>query len=199
MIKKVVVFIFCCFIKLSALVSQSNVSIDTILLLKASSNIPIMTSMENMILSIGITNSYNISFNHTVSIRPLTVNDKTKDTIYYFNAILCRKKGISYYENNGRVRLSYIDLKKNKDVFISTDKIILSRNLMLEELMKIYNYTFEDIAGPQARIMAPYPMRKCHCFYQINFSTGEQEPANIELYFDCKKRLRFISITACDF
>ena len=122
-----------------------------------------------------------------------------KDTFICFNNIYYVKKGISYIEKNGKVRLKYINLKKNKKVFISIDKINLSRTLTLEELIKTYGYKEEDIAGPQIGLMAPYPMRKCRCFYQVNFSTGEHKPANIELYFDCRKKLSFMSIGTNDF
>jgi hypothetical protein len=171
--------------------------LDTIKLTDANSNIPILTSTENLILSLGCSSFMIFNSSHRIRTFPLTATDK--DTSFCFNVIFYSKKGITYLEKDKKVRLRDIDFKRNRDVFIHFDKISFSRELTLAELMKIYHYTDENIVGSQVGIMAPYPMRKCRCFYQVNFSTGEYKAVNIELYFDCKMRLRFMSIGAYDF
>jgi len=176
---------------------NSQSMLDTIKLSEMQSdNVLILSSKDSLTKIYGtpIFVSYNNRFNIRKSWR---TSIKERDTVFYFNILSYPR--MSYFEKDGRIRLSYFDLKKNKKTVIHTSKLQLSNHLSLEELMKIYNYTFKDIAGPQLGIMAPYPMKKCRCFYQVNFSTGEHESVNIELYFDCKKKLRFLNIDAYDF
>jgi len=178
---------------------NSQPLLDTIMLSEMQSkNVLILSSKDSLIKFYGtpIFVSYNRRFYIS---KEWNTPTKEQDTVFYFYFNILSYPRMSYFEKDGRIRLSYFDLKKNKKAVIHTSKLQLSYHLSLEELMKIYNYTFKDIAGLQLGIMAPYPMRKCRCFYQVDFSTGEHESVNIELYFDCKKKLRFLNIDAYDF
>jgi len=178
-------------INMSVCYGQENPRLDTIKLANMYSDIPILSSTENLILCLGTCSSMSFNFYANVHISNALTH---KDTLFYFNKVYYSKKGISYLEKNGTVILQDFDFKKNKKMIFLTEKIQLCRNLTLDELMKIYHYTNENVAGPQVGLMAPYRMRKCRCFYQVNFLTGEPINAKIELYFDCRKNLRYMLI-----
>jgi hypothetical protein len=164
---------------------QASLELDTIKLLNIISNdMPICTSKDTLFTYLGYPDFIDTSI--TFRILPISIYSSVKDTFFVLNCFNYYDAGLSYLEKNGKVRLFDIDLKKHKKTIFTTDKMQLSYKFSLKQLMKVYKYTFEDIA-PQLGIMAPYPMRKCRCFYRVDFSTGEQVLVNIELYVDCRK------------
>jgi hypothetical protein len=177
---------------------QNEENFDTIRLENIRSHIPIVSSVENLMLCFGIpcdlythnqsTTIYMHEDNHTIEKIKCRLNQVT-----YF------QKGISYFEKNGTVRLNYIDFKRNKQVFMSTEKIILSRALTLEELMQKYNYSKEDVSEPFNGFLAPYPTKKSDTTRCVKFLTGEPNRISIELYFDKTNHLRYMFIGANDF
>jgi hypothetical protein len=64
--------------------------------------------------------------------------------------------------------------------------------------MQAYQYTDEDIEKITG-VMAPDLIEKNHRVYRVTFSTGEHERVIIELLFDSRKKLRFMSIDAYGF
>lgn len=192
----VIMFFITLFLGLNA---QNNTFLDTIKLSDMiSKNVVIISEKENLIRHSGLPSL-------TDDNRPFYYNKKNiysneKDTVFYFNVLVYPENKMSYIEKNGKVRLKYFDFEKNKEAVIFTPKFELSRDLKLDELKQEYQYTDSDIGNPLPGILAPwYPNEGNDCFYSVFFSTGEYENVRIELYFDCKKKLRFMVIGACDF
>jgi hypothetical protein len=158
-----------------------------------SSNVLIIADLEDLIRLHGVPDY--IDEDMPFNLRRKTVFSTDNDTLFYLNT-LTYFNSMSYIEKNGRVRLTYLDFETNKEAVIYMPKLKLHRNLKLKEMTRAYNFSFEI---EKQTLLIPYEMEGEQCFYQVAFSTGEHERVMIELYFDCKKRLRFISIGAYDF
>lgn len=178
---------------------QIDTSLDTIKLSDMKSkNVVIIAEKEDLIRHSGIPSLTDDNKLFRYYKRYTYSNEK--DTVFYFNVMVYLESKMSYIEKNGKVRLMYFDFKKNKKAVICTPKLKLSRNLKLDELKQEYQYTDSDIGNPLPGILAPwYPNEENDCFYSVFFSIGEFENVHIELYFDCKKKLRFMAIGAYDF
>lgn len=187
------------FFSFSYLQGQPKNSLDTIRLEELKSkNVFIITEKDNLIKSLG--EPVLIDENKLFRYKKRFIHSNEKDTMFFFNVISYGNNKMSYIEKNGKVRLKYLDFKKNKKAVIITSLLKLSRRLRLGELKQVYQYTDLDIGDSQNGILAPwYPNQKNNCFYRIDFSTGEHGNVYIELYFDCKRKLRYMSIGAYDF
>ena len=183
----------------SIVMGQWGIGLDTIKLSDLKSdNVPILTTKENLVKIFG--EPSRITYNHEFYIYQYNEYRRVKDTVLIFNVLYYPNNAMAYIEKNGKIRLLNIDLKKIKKATITAPNFQLSRKLTLEQLKQSYpHYTNEYIAGSQIGLMSPYPMRKCRCFYQTGFSTGEHYGIEIELYFDCRKKLRYIEIKGYDF
>jgi hypothetical protein len=188
----IIPLLFHCFFSLC----QENYKIDTIKLSNLHSNIPIISSITYLMI---ITENVPCSMDFNKEI--YTYNRIGKhDTTFIFNSIYCYSKGLAYYEKEGRIRLLHADFKLNPYIVISTNKIVLSKDLTMEDVKKAYNYTEDDFAVPQLGIMQPYePKKRSDRFYAIRFSTGEHDGTYMILYFDKKKKLRYLYINAYAF
>lgn len=169
-----------------------NVSLDTLSIEKMISNIPIVGRIEHLFFILDKPKQTYCTFNKNV--RSVLFDDRKKNE-YLVNTIGTLDGSLQYYEKNGRIRLYFVDFKYCTNIYIRINDLTLSRNLTLAELMKNYNYTDSDIAGPQLGIMAPYETSKKDRFYKVDFTTGESKDVRIELYFDKKKKLRCMYIT----
>lgn len=181
------------------LYAQIDTSLDTIKLSDMiSKNVVIISEKEDLIRHFGLPSL--TDDNKPFHYYKRYTHSNEKDTVFYFNVMVYPENKMSYIEKNGKVRLKYFDFEKNKNAVICTPKFELSRNLKLDELKQEYQYTDSDIGNPLPGILAPwYPNEGNDCFYSVFFSTGESENVRIELYFDCKKKLRFMAIGAYDF
>ena len=116
---------------------------------------------------------------------------------YTVNYIYNRRRGIAYFEEFGKVRLRHLDFKKNKQlrIYVVDKNVELSYRASLHDILKIYNY---EMPSPQVYLFAPYndkhSINKNKCFYEIAFSTGENNHTLMYLYFDEKHHLRYIEI-----
>lgn len=104
---------------------------------------------------------------------------------------------VQYVEENGDIRLHYLDFKKRKGsiMFLWEPNISLSYKTTLEEFLKAFN----EPEFPESGIasMAPYNYKLKHWrkkYYVLGYYTGENKYTCIVFYFDHKQHLRFVEI-----
>ena len=173
--------------------------LDTIKLSEMKSDdVLIIADKEDLIKLFGIPDyvEKDIRFNR----HRRSIYSTDKDTVFYFNTLTYFKKGISYVEKDGRIRLTYFDFEKNKEAVIYTPKLKLHGKLKLSDIKRAHNYNYKDenirkIIG----VMADALIEGSRCVYTTAFSTGEHEVILIELYFNSKKKLRYMTIGAYGF
>jgi len=170
--------------------------LDTIRLSEMKSdNVLIIGSFEDLIRLHG-TSDY-ISENNQFNFYRKGVYSTNKDTVLYFNVLYFHPNfKMCYIEKDGRVRLKYFDFKLNKKAVIYIPKIKLHRKLKLDEVIQAYQIPNDSIVKIKRGIVAG--QKECYVYWLI-FSTGEHERVMLELDFDSKKKLRFMSIGAYDF
>jgi len=130
----------------------------------------------------------------------LYINPDPNNTMrecYTVNYIYNRRRGIVYFEEFGKVRLRYLDFKKNKNlkIFVVNKNVMLSYKTSLRDILEDFNY---EMPSPQVYCLAPYNdkhrINKHKCFYETSFSTGEKDHTMMHLYFDEKHHLRYLEI-----
>ena len=176
--------------------------LDTIRLSEMKSdNVFIIADKEELIRAFGMPCHIEKDFQFNCYTRSIYSTDK--DTVFYLNSLTYYKNyevSMSYVETDGRIRLTYFDFKINKKAVIYTPKLKLHRKLKLSDVKRAHNYSYKDeniikIIG----VMADALIEGSRCIYKTGFSTGEHEMVLIELYFDSKKRLRYMTIGAYGF
>lgn len=121
----------------------------------------------------------------------------TTQECYTVNFVYNRKRGIAYFEEFGKVRLRHLDFKRNRQliIYVKDTNVELSCKTSLRDILEIYDY---EMPSPQVYLFAPYndnnSINKNKCFYEIAFSTGENDNTLMYLYFDEKYHLRYIEI-----
>ena len=170
--------------------------LDTIRLSEMKSgNVFIIADREELIKRYGMPGHIEKDFQFNCYTRSIYSTDK--DTVFYLNSLTYYKNyevSMSYVETEGRIRLTYFDFKINKNAVIYTPKLKLHRKLKLSDVKRAYNYNHTFIKQTVG-LEAPELIKG----YIIAFSTGEHECATIELVFDSKKKLRYMTIGAYGF
>jgi hypothetical protein len=166
-----------------------------------SNNVLIIADKDDLIRLCGVPCS--IYENQQFNCYTNFVHSTDKDTVFYFNILTYRKNydnTMSYIEKNGKIRLTYFDFKINKKAVIYTPKLKLHRKLKLSDVKRAYNYNekYKDM-GKVIGVMADALIEGSRCVYHVVFSIGVHECAIIELLFDSKKKLRYMTIRAYDF
>ena len=116
---------------------------------------------------------------------------------YIVNYVYNRKRGIAYFEKFGKVRLRHLDFKKNKQlrIYVVDKNVKLSYKTSLRDILELFDY---KMPSPQVYCLAPYNdkhrINKNKCFYEIAFSTGENDHTKMYLYFNEKFHLRYMEI-----
>lgn len=166
-------------------------------------NLPIEGTTVDLFLFLNNSNRITISTNEPISYHHLWRTDSTMESgvdEYVVNIITVKGKGISYFENNGKIRLATLDFKKNRNVkiqLLGPLSVLLSRKLKMEQLLQISQ---EEPPIPIPYTHAPFNLkRKTYpanvAYYEFVYFTGENNGGTfLHLYFDNKKRLRMISI-----
>lgn len=164
-------------------------------------NIPIEGATTDLFLFLNNSKRMTISTNVPISYHHLWRTDSIMESgvdEYVVNQITV--KGITYFENNGKIRLATIDFKKNREVriqLLGSLSLLLSRKLKMEELLQLSK---EEHPAPTPYTHAPFNLkRKTYptnvAYYEFVYFTGENNGGTfLHLYFDNKKRLRMISI-----
>ena len=111
------------------------------------------------------------------------------DTTLYYKLIYYFDKGLTYAEKDNRVCISAIEFYKNKLNILHTNKIDLNWETQIKDIVSIFHLGKKEIIKEKLRLLeydSPY-------FYTITLSRGFS-PTDIQLIFDKKKKLLFISI-----
>lgn len=126
---------------------------------------------------------------HKCRITYLKTNGEWYDTTLYYKLIYYFDKGLTYAEKDNRVFITAIEFYKNKLNSLHTNKIDLNRETRIRDLVSIFHLKKNEIIREKLRLLeydSPY-------FYTITLSRGFS-PTDIQLIFDKKKKLLFISI-----
>ncbi len=116
-------------------------------------------------------------------------NGEWFDTTLYYKLIYYFDKGLTYAEKDNRVCITAIEFYKNKLNTIHTNKINFNRETRIRNLVSIFHLKKNEILKQKLRLLeydSPY-------FYTVTLSRGFY-PTDIQLIFDKKKKLLFISI-----
>lgn len=138
------------------------------------------------------------TFNFELKYYPWTIED-TAIYVYRVNWIHEKKKHVTYLsDNEGNIRLRYLDFKLARGSFLSLGDVglFLSYNTTLDDFIKAFNITDTIEFGPEC--MAPYNYKFRHCrhrqFTNLWFCTDEGRRTHIIFYFDHKRRLRCVEL-----
>lgn len=116
---------------------------------------------------------------------------------YTVNYIYNKRRGIAYFEEFGKVRLRHLDFKRNRQlkIYVLDKNVELSYRTSLRDILEAYDY---EMPSPQVYLFAPYNekhrINKNKYFYEIAFSTGENNHTLMYLYFDERYHLRYLEI-----
>ena len=138
------------------------------------------------------------TFNFELKYYPWTIED-TAIYVYRVNWIHEKKKHVTYLsDNEGNIRLRYLDFKLARGSFLSLGDVglFLSYNTTLDDFIKAFNITDTIEFGPEC--MAPYNYKFRHCrhrqFTNLWFYTDEGRRTHITFSFDHKRRLRCVEL-----
>lgn len=138
------------------------------------------------------------TFNFELKYYPWTIED-TAIYVYRVNWIHEKKTKTCYLsDNDGNIRLRYLDFKKAHGSFLSLGDVslYLSYNTTLDEFIKAFNIT--DTIEFEAELMAPYNYkyrrRKHRQFTNFWFWTDEGRRTHITFSFDHKRQLRCVEL-----
>ena len=138
------------------------------------------------------------TFNFELKYYPWTIDD-TAIYVYRVNWIHEKKKHVTYLsDNEGNIRLRYLDFKLARGSFLSLGDVglFLSHNTTLDDFIKAFNIKDTIEFGPES--MAPYNYKFRHWrhrqFTNLWFYTDEGRRTHIIFYFDHKRRLRCVEL-----
>ena len=138
------------------------------------------------------------TFNFELKYYPWTIDD-TAIYVYRVNWIHEKKKHVTYLsDNEGNIRLRYLDFKFARGSFLSLGDVglFLSYNTTLDDFIKAFNITDTIEFVPEC--MAPYNYKFRHCrhrqFTNLWFYTDEGRRTHITFSFDHKRRLRCVEL-----
>ncbi|MDR1793399.1 MAG: hypothetical protein LBR36_08200 [Bacteroidales bacterium] len=144
------------------------------------------TTRDSLINTLGMPENENtLKMNVVDSIRGGTI-------YYHLDTITIKilgyfSKGLQYIEFEGKVQLSMIDFYKNDKVKICNSKICYDKQLILNDLLHVYNdYPKEEIRKRKYPRLYGYE----EWGYDVWLPIGKYE--NMELNFDKHKKLRCI-------
>ena len=138
------------------------------------------------------------TFNFELKYYPWTIED-TAIYVYRVNWIHEKKKHVTYLsDNEGNIRLRYLDFKLARGSFLSLGDVglFLSYNTTLDDFIKAFNITDTIEFGPEC--MAPYNYKFRHWrhkqFTNLWFWTDEGRRTHITFSFDDKRHLRCVEL-----
>lgn len=138
------------------------------------------------------------TFNFELTYYPWTIED-TAIYVYRVNWIHEKKKHVTYLsDNEGNIRLRYLDFKLARGSFLSLGDVglFLSYNTTLDDFIKAFNITDTIEFGPEC--VAPYNYKYRHWIHRqytaLWFYTDEGMRTHISFGFDHKRRLRCVEL-----
>lgn len=166
--------------------SAQNKGLDTILLKYVESNFPIVAKISD--LPFGQWN-----YHDSITIPPPSYCSPERDKVLYIRQICTEDYSLSYLEKDGIIRLNYLLLKKHKSFKISYDGLIFCHKTTLDDVIKHYNYSDDNIEHGVAPLLIGRKIRICR-YYLLSFYTGENDCSQIQLVFNKHKRLIIIEL-----
>lgn len=172
---------------------------DTIHIGQIRSSVPIVGKLADLPFVFGGKGDwYYVTFNFKLEYYPWTIDDSAV-YVYRVNWIHEKKTKTCYLsDNDGNIRLRYLDFKKAHGSFLSLGDVslYLSYNTTLDEFIKAFNIT--DTIEFEAELMAPYNYKyrrwKHRQFTNFWFWTDEGRRTYITFSFDHKRRLRCVEL-----
>lgn len=138
------------------------------------------------------------TFNFELKYYPWTIED-TAIYVYRVNWIHEKKKHVTYLsDNEGNIRLRYLDFKLARGSFLSLGDVglFLSYNTTLDDFIKAFNITDTIEFAPES--MAPYNYKfrrwRHKQYTELWFYTDEGRRTHIRFSFDHKRRLRCVEL-----
>ena len=159
-----------------------------------SEKLPIFSTKEFLIEMLGM---YDKSTEIETTICDSMVKCKPIKTEISANLLYYREKHFDYIEKDNKVRLSRVDFEYNKSVKIENPQICLSRDLKMKEMLKAFKLSLKKNVSIIKRPFYPpwnNASGEVEKAYYISFLTGESNCTTIDVYFDNKKKLRYIDI-----
>ena len=177
----------------------ARAQLDTIHIGQIWSSVPIVGKLADLPFVFGGKGDwYYGTCNFKLEYYPWTIED-TAIYVYRVNWIHEKKKHVTYLsDNEGNIRLRYLDFKLARGSFLSLGDVglFLSYNTTLDDFIKAFNITDTIEFGPEC--MAPYNYKFRHCrhrqFTNLWFYTDEGRRTHITFSFDHKRRLRCVEL-----
>ncbi|MBR3558486.1 MAG: hypothetical protein IKN78_06405 [Bacteroidales bacterium] len=142
------------------------------------------------------------TFNFKLEYYPWTIDDSAV-YVYRVNWIHEKKKHVTYLsDNEGNIRLRYLDFKLARGSFLSLGDVglFLSYNTTLDDFIKAFNITDTIEFDPECT--APYNYKLRHWRHKqctnLWFYTDEGRRTHITFSFDHKRRLRCVELDYFD-
>lgn len=177
----------------------SFAQLDTIHIGQIRSSVPIIGKLADLPFVFDGKGEWCYStFNQELEYYPLTIRD-TAIYVYRVNWIHDKKTKACYLsDNEGNIRLCYLDFKLARGSFLSLGDVglFLSYNTTLDDFIKAFNITDTILFG--AECMAPYNYKYRHWRHRqytaLWFYTDEGMRTHISFGFDHKIRLRCVEL-----
>ena len=177
----------------------SFAQLDTIHIGQIRSSVPIIGKLADLPFVFGGKGEWGYgTMNFELRYYPWTIHD-TAIYVYRVNWIHEKKTKTSYLsDNDGNIRLRYLDFKLARGSFLSLGDVglFLSYNTTLDDFIKAFNIT--DTIEFGAECMASYNYKFRHWkhrqYTELWFYTDEGRRTHISFSFDHKRRLRCVEL-----
>ena len=182
---------------------SSFAQLDTIHIGQIRSSVPIVGKLADLPFVFDGKGKWSYgTFNFELEYYPWTVDD-TAIYVYRVNRIHEKKKHVTYLsDNEGNIRLRYLDFKFARGCFISLwgTGLFLTNKSTLDDFIKAFDITDTIEFAPES--MAPYNYKfrrwRHKQYTELWFYTDEGRRTHISFSFDHKRRLRCVELDYFD-
>ena len=182
---------------------SSFAQLDTIHIGQIRSSVPIVGKLADLPFVFDGKGKWSYgTFNVELEYYPWTVDD-TVIYVYRVNWIHEKKKHVTYLsDNEGNIRLRYLDFKFARGCFISLwgTGLFLTNKSTLDDFIKAFDITDTIEFAPES--MAPYNYKfrrwRHRQYTELWFYTDEGRRTHISFSFDHKRRLRCVELDYFD-
>ena len=182
---------------------SSFAQLDTIHIGQIRSSVPIVGKLADLPFVFDGKGKWSYgTFNFELEYYPWTVDD-TAIYVYRVNWIHEKKKHVTYLsDNEGNIRLRYLDFKFARGCFISLwgTGLFLTNKSTLDDFIKAFDITDTIEFAPES--MAPYNYKfrrwRHKQYTELWFYTDEGRRTHISFSFDHKRRLRCVELDYFD-
>ena len=182
---------------------SSFAQLDTIHIGQIRSSVPIVGKLADLPFVFDGKGKWSYgTFNVELEYYPWTIDD-TAIYVYRVNWIHEKKKHVTYLsDNEGNIRLRYLDFKFARGCFISLwgTGLFLTNKSTLDDFIKAFDITDTIEFAPES--MAPYNYKfrrwRHRQYTELWFYTDEGRRTHISFSFDHKRRLRCVELDYFD-